>query len=412
MRIAILGAGFTGLSAAYRLAQKGHSVTIFEKESAIGGLATGFKKDNWDWTLENSYHHWFTNDFTVLKLAKEINYPVIINRPSTDIFVNGDIFKFDSPSSILKFPYLSITEKIRLGLSLAFLKYNNNYKQFENTKALPWLRQTVGNRETALIWEPLFDGKFGKYKEDISLTWFWARIKKRTPALAYPVGGFRAFAEKLSKEIQSLGGEILLKTEINDLTKLKYFDKIIVTLPTPVFLKIAKNLPEDYISKYSKVPHLSALTLILVLKKPFLKSSYWLNINDRSFPFLALVEHTNFMDSDHYGGDHILYIGNYLPPDHPYFKMSAKKLLEVYIPYLQKISPNYQPSSGICRTNYQLFSQPFAQPIMTVGYKDQIPAFQTPLKDVFLANMDMIYPWDRGTNYAVEMGEKIVHNFF
>lgn len=408
MRIAILGAGFTGLSAAYRLAQKGHLVTIFEKESFAGGLATGFERHNWDWTLENSYHHWFVSDNAVLKLAKEINHQVIVTRPSTGIFVNGGVFQFDSPLSILRFPYLSFPEKIRLGLSLAFLKYSSNYNQFENTKALPWLRQTIGKKTTSLIWEPLFAGKFAGFKEDISLTWFWARIKKRTPALAYPVGGFRAFADKLSQEIQNLGGKILLKTEINDLKILQDFDKTIVTLPTPVFLKVAKNLPKEYINKYASIPHLSALTLILVLKKPFLKNTYWLNITDKSFPFLALVEHTNFMNPGHYGGDHILYIGNYLPPNHPYFKISPQKLLKIYAPYLKKISPDCQ----LPTTNYQLFSQPFAQPIVTVGYQNHIPTFQTPLKNVFLANMDMVYPWDRGTNYAVEMGEKIVHDFF
>ena len=403
MRIAILGAGFTGLSAAYRLLQKDHPVTIFEKESAVGGLATGFKKDNWDWTLENSYHHWFVSDNAVLKLAKEINHQVIIARPRTDIFINGRIFQFDNLLSVLKFPYLNLSERIRLGLVLAFLKYSNNYKQFENIKALSWLRQTMGKKASTLIWEPLFEGKFARFKEDIPLTWFWARIKKRTPALAYPVGGFKTFADKLSKEIKNLGGEILLKTEVNDLNLLKDFDKIIVTLPTPVFLKVAKNLPEEYVKKYSSIPHLSALTLILVLKKPFLKNTYWLNITDKSFPFLALVEHTNFMDPNHYKGNHILYIGNYLPPDHLYFKLSPQMILKIYEPYLKKINPDYQLQT----IDYRLFSQPFAQPVMTTGYQNQIPTFQTPLKNVFLANMDMIYPWDRGTNYAVELGEKV-----
>jgi hypothetical protein len=36
-----------------------------------------------------------------------------------------------------------------------------------------------------------------------------------------------------------------------------------------------------------------------------------------------------------------------------------------------------------------------------------IPSFKTPLKNVFLANMEQVYPWDRGTNYAVELGQKI-----
>ena len=33
----------------------------------------------------------------------------------------------------------------------------------------------------------------------------------------------------------------------------------------------------------------------------------------------------------------------------------------------------------------------------------------TPLPHVYLANIEQVYPWDRGTNYAVELGEKVAH---
>lgn len=60
MKIAIIGAGFTGLSAAYQLLKQGHKVTIFEKDSQPGGLAVGYQEKKWDWTLEKHYHYWFT----------------------------------------------------------------------------------------------------------------------------------------------------------------------------------------------------------------------------------------------------------------------------------------------------------------------------------------------------------------
>ncbi|KKS69107.1 MAG: hypothetical protein UV41_C0064G0006 [Candidatus Daviesbacteria bacterium GW2011_GWA2_42_7] len=109
------------------------------------------------------------------------------------------------------------------------------------------------------------------------------------------------------------------------------------------------------------------------------------------------------MDPKHYGGDHILYIGNYLPDGHPYLKMSAKELLKIYDPFLKRINPSYQLSAVSC----QLFTQPFAQPVITPSYLKNVPGMATPLKNVYLANMDMIYPWDRETNYAIELGEKV-----
>jgi len=415
MRIAILGAGFTGLSAAYQLRKLDHKVAIFEKESDLGGLAVGYKEKNWNWSLEKGYHHWFTNDDSVLNLAKEINQKVIVKRPQTDIFIKGKRLPFDSAFSLLRFPYLSATDKLRLSTALVFLRFIKNYKKLEGQKAYPWIKKFMGEKSMELIWDPLFSGKFGKYKEDIALTWFWARIKKRTPALAYPEGGFKFFAEKLAGEIKRKGGKIYLNTEITEIASLNQkvflklknrteeFDKVIVTLPSPIFSRIAQNLPAEYTSRITSIPHLHAQVLMLNLKEPFMENTYWLNITDKNFPFLVLVEHTNFMDPKHYGGQHLLYIGNYLPQDHPYLKMTKEELLKKFDPYLKKINPNYQ----LPTTYYQLFVAPFAQPIVTIDYPKKIPTFKTPLKNVYLANLDMVYPWDRGTNYAVEMGEKV-----
>lgn len=415
MKLAILGAGFTGLAAAYRLSQQGHQVTIFEKENALGGLAVGFSKPDWSWTLERGYHHWFTNDYAILNLAKNLNHKVVIKRPSTDVLTGGKTFPLDSPLSLLMFPYLSILDRLRVGLAVLYLKMTSNFQRFEGKKALDWIRKWMGEKATQIIWDPLLEGKFGQYKNEIALTWFWARIKKRTPKLAYPEGGFKAFADKLGQEIKRLDGKIFLGTEILEiqnqmdycLVKTKYksfrFDKVIVTLPSPIFAKVTTGLPKYYVKRITSIPHLHAQVLMLVLKKPFLKNTYWLNITDKNFPFLVLAEHTNFMDPKYYGGQHILYIGNYLPTDHPYLKMTAHQLLKVFDPYLRKINPNYK----LLTTNYQLFIGPFAQPVVTTNYPKLIPQFKTPLKNIYLANLDMVYPWDRGTNYAVEMGEKI-----
>lgn len=414
--VAILGAGFTGLSAAYALLKKGYEVTIFEKDPELGGLAVGFSNPKWSWTLERAYHHWFTNDSSALNLAEQIDQKVIIKRPSTDLFINGKIFPFDSPLSLIKFPHLSIVDKLRIACFLLFLKSVNNYRIFEGQIALDWLKRFMGEKVTRLIWEPLLAGKFGQYKNDIAMTWFWARIKKRTPFLAYPAGGFKAFADRLGDEIRKMGGEILTNAFVSSISpgknvQIKFadktynFDQAVVTLPSPVFAKIA-NLPQNYAKKISSMAHLHALVLILVLKKPFMKKTYWLNITERGFPFLVLAEHTNFMDPKHFGGQHLLYIGNYLPPDHPYLKMSSRKLIKIFDPYLKKISPNYHLSLV---SSYK-FIGPFAQPVVTTKYSKSIPRFKTPLKNIYLANLDMVYPWDRGTNYAIEMGEKIADN--
>lgn len=414
MRVAILGGGFTGLSAGLRLQQKGYQVTIFEKESRLGGLAAGFSNPHWLWPLEKNYHHLFTNDKSILDLANELEQKIIIKRPLTDIFINDKIMPFDSIKGLLTFTPLTIFDRLRVGLIILYFKLIKYHQELDRITALEWVKRLTGEEATRLIWDPLFSGKFGFYKNRIALTWLWARFKKRTPMLAYPEGSFQAFTDRLAKEIVKLGGKILKNKSITSISaggnvsvktagKTFCFDKAVVTLPSPIFAKITSGLPKAYVRKICSIPHFNTLIIILVLKKPFMQSSYWLNITAKNFPFLVLAEHTNFMDPKYYGNQHIVYIANYLANNHPYLKMSTKKLLKVFDPFLKKINPAYKSS---IIASYK-FIDYYAQPIVLTNFQKLIPKFKTPLKNIYLANLDMVYPWDRGINYAIEMGEMI-----
>lgn len=422
MKIAIVGAGFTGLSAAYYLTKQGHNVDIYEIDSKPGGLAVGYKEARWEWTLEEHYHHWFTNDKSVLSLAKEIGHKVIIKRPITSSFVDNGIFQLDSPVSVLKFPKLNIFDRIRMGISLALLRYNPIWKPLERFTAEPYLKKSMGKKAYSMLWEVLLVNKLGKYAPKISLAWFWARVYKRTSSLAYPEGGFLAFAQHLQREIEKQGGVFHYGTEVVELlsnefpeiktkeagqpsnVKSQKLDKVIVTTPSFLFAKIAPSLPEEYVNQIKKLKSIGAVNMVIRSKKPFFKdNTYWLSICDIKSPILAVVEHTNFMDKKHYDNEYLLYVGNYMETSDSRYKMPDEKLLKLYDPWLKKINPNYQKSI----INYKVFHAPFAQPIIYPNYSKQIPAFETPLKNVFLANIEQVYPWDRGTNYSIELGKKI-----
>jgi protoporphyrinogen oxidase len=419
MNVAIIGAGFTGLSAAYQLTKSGHQVTIFEKDPQPGGLAIGYSEKNWEWTLEKHYHHWFANDHNILNLAKEIGHPVHIPRPRTAVYADNEIFQFDSPLHLLKFPKIPITDRLRMGFVLAILKYNPYWKPFERIHAASFLRNTMGKKGFETLWKPQFSNKFGAYSEEISLAWFWARIHKRTPSLAYPEGGFLSFANHLVNVIQKQGGHVLYEKEILEISnhdrvvityqttagikKSQSFHKAIVTLPSYLFMKIAPQLPQDYRQQLGKLKGLGATNLVLRLRRNFFHdNTYWLSVCDEKSPVMAIVEHTNLMDKKHYNNEHIVYLGNYVPADHEYFSLNEKQMLKKFDPFLKKINPGYEQNL----IGMKLFKAPFAQPIIPVNYSRILPHMQTPLQNVILANIEQVYPWDRGTNYAVELGEK------
>ncbi|MBI4080429.1 MAG: FAD-dependent oxidoreductase [Candidatus Levybacteria bacterium] len=419
MKIGIIGAGFTGLSAGYNLVKDGHQVTIFEKDPHPGGLAIGYQEKGWEWSLEKHYHHWFTNDESVLRLAKDISYDVLIKRPRTSAYVNGTIYQLDSPLHVLSFPELPLFDRLRMSAVLASLRYNPYWQPLERINASTFLPKVMGEKAYQMIWEPLLVNKFGSYAGSVSLAWFWARIKKRTASLAYPKKGFLPFAQAVVAAIEKQGGKIHFSSEINELKDtaqvhlvVKHgkestsytFDRVIVTTPSFLFLKFALQLPESYKAKLAKLKGLGAINIVLRLKNDFFSdNTYWLSICDKNSPIMAIVEHTHFMDKKYYNNEHLVYLGNYLPHTHRYFTLNKTELLKEYDQYLRKINPSYEKSL----IGFEMFQAPFAQPVIPVNYSKMLPPFETPLAHVFLANIEQVYPWDRGTNYAVELGESI-----
>ena len=407
MKIAIVGAGFTGLSAALVLSRRKHQITIFEKEATLGGLASGFKHKEWQWTVEKHYHHWFTNDSYAINLIKELKLGQKLFFPPsvTSIFYGNKIYPFNSPNDVITFSPLSVKDRLRTGAMLLYLKLlpPSLALNMENETASNWLKKHFGEKAFQILWQPLLIGKFGKFADQVNMAWFWARIKKRTPKLGYLEGGYHQLLERMLEEIKAHGGEIKFNTPYtSDLDR--SFDKIIFTAPSFAFIKTYPSLPDPYKRRIASIPHLHALNLLLITEKKLLKKDYWLNINDRKFPFIALVTHTNLVDKKYYAGKNLTWVGNYLPPGHPFLKMSKEELFAIYQPFLQKINSNF--NDKLQTINCELFLGPFAQPVFFTGYAKLKPDFRTPLRKVILANIDMVYPWDRGTNYAIELGFK------
>lgn len=421
MRIGLIGGGLTGLTAAYELSKQGHTVTVFEKESYLGGLAYGFKQPSWDWHLESAYHHLFTNDEAILLLMKQLNLQekLIVKRPITATLWNNNMYPLDSALSLLQFPGLPFIDRVRTGLLIGLMKINPFWQPLERFTAASLFRLLGGEQGWKTIWEPLMIGKFGEYTDTIAASWLWARIKKRTPKLVYIEGGFQTLIDTLERTVNKHNGIIHKNTGVTSIVSGKdkrsfvisygakkhiVVDKVISTVPTPLAQKLIPELPSAYFAEALTIPHLFAQVLIIESEQPLFNDLYWINITDRTYPFLAVVNHTNYMDSKHYGGKHLTYIGNYLPANHPFLKLSKEQLWKKFLPYLKKMS-----SLTLSYSNLFIFSAPFAQPVHQIHYSQRAPNMNTPLDGLIIANMDSIYPWDRGTNYAVELGQKAAH---
>lgn len=405
MRIAVIGGGFTGLVCAQQLVEKGVGVVLFEEGKALGGLAGGIKMPGWRWSLEYFYHHVFTNDREILGLAKKVGVTTQIKKPVTTSFVNKKELQLDSPISVLRFTELSLWARIRMGAGLAFLKFIPNGEFLEKYKVVDMLPKLIGRGGYQLIWERLLESKFGPYSKSVNMAWFWTRVAKRTKNLGYFEGGFQNLADKIGIEINKLGGEIKLGTKVKSVKREKNgswkvngesFDGVVMTAPAPVTEKL---LMEEKIV-FPKLSYLWGQTVILELNKKTIRG-YWMNILEKKWPFLVLVEHTNMIDKKYYGNNRVVYLGNYLPEGDKQLKMTKDQLIAMYLPYLRKVNKTFRKK---WIKSVSVFRRPYAQPVFPVNYSRQLPKMKTEYKGLYLANMSMVYPFDRGTNYAVNMG--------
>lgn len=407
MKVAIIGGGFTGLTAAIELVDARWGVTVFEADKKPGGLAVGFKPSGWDWSLERFYHHIFANDTVIINLAAKVGLPAFFQTPKTNSLIGGEQKQLDSPISLLLFSDLSLLSRVQMGLGLLVLKLLRNGLFLEKWKVTEMLPRLVGKEGYGKVWKPLLAAKFGPYLSQVNMAWFWARVYKRTQSLGYFEGGFSALADKMEVYVKKRGGRVILGKKVAAVKRDKgggwwvngeRYDKVLITTPT----SLAEKLVGEKIAVTPKIDHLWAQAMVLELDRS-LMDGYWLNVLESDWPFLVVVEHTNFADKSHYGGKTIIYLGNYLADGDKRLKLSEENLLKLFLPFLTKINPLFKPA-WIKRS--WCFEAAYAQPVFPTNYSQTIPGIRTTLPGLYVANMSQVYPWDRGTNYAVELGQK------
>ena len=404
------------MTLALRLARNGHRVTVIEREPLPGGLAAGFEIEPGMW-LEKFYHHLFRSDTRAIALIEELGLGDRLHwsQPVTATLRERRLHQLDSPASLLRFSPLPMADRLRMGAALAVLKAMPNARLLEGHTAEAWLGRWMGPRAPAAVWEPLLRAKFGAAAGEIAMPWFWARVHDRTRSLGYLSGGFQHLYDRLAEEVRAAGGETRFGTAVTSVTSDdgglrvetdaggERFDRVVSTLAPRLTARLVPELPDEWRKRHDWGRAYGAQCLVLALDRP-LTSVYWLNLNDPGFPFMALVEHTNYLPSADYGGRHLIYLGNYRPMDDPLMGASRETLVDELVPPLARLNPSFDRSWV---SESWAFTAPFAQPIVTVDYRDHIPPFHTPVPNLWVASMFQVYPHDRGQNYSIALAERL-----
>jgi len=329
------------------------------------------------------------------------------------------------------------------GAVLRLQRGGDDVAPFERMTARDWIRDAMGAEAYEKVWGPLLRGKFGDRADDISMAWLWGKLtmrrklqgkESRQELLGYPRHSWEPLFGELRRRIEAGGGRVLIDRPVKRLAlagadaaparfEIEYgapgsfrsghdprafqaaggerYDAVIATVPNDVFRGLLDlELPPGYLQRLDSIEYHTALCLLLELDRSF-TPFYWTNIADPELPFVGVIEHTNLISRERYGGRRFLYVANYLAPGHELLALGADALLERHEPGLRKINPGF---SGAWVKERWLHREPAAQPIVTVGYGQRIPPLQTGVPGLILANTTQIYPEDRGTNYAVRLG--------
>ena len=433
MRVGVIGGGAAGLGAAYELTLGGHTAEVFERAPFLGGQASTF--DVGGHPVERGYHHLFRSDTAMTGLMEEVGLGHRLRwiDSSVGFFCEGKIWPFVTPGDLLRFKPLRLWERFRVGLLTLRLQRRKEWRSLEQHTAAEWMRRHAGERAYRVLFEPMLRGKFGTYYDQISMAWLWNKFALRTTSrgkglrgmrkeqLGYPEGSFGEVFDTVGRRIVEGGGQVHTRALVERVVVVegratglqvrlgdgepeqRAYDAVIATVPSYIFPKLVPPLPDDYMARLTGVVYLAAVLVVLVLDRP-LTPLYWLNIADRSLPFLAVVEHTNFMPPEQYGGNHIVYLANYLGKEDPLYHLGREEMFQEYLPHLRKLNPDFDPS---WIRDYHYHREEAAQPIVTRGYSERIPDQRTPIPQLYLANTTQIYPEDRGTNYSVRLGRQV-----
>ncbi|WP_254272144.1 NAD(P)/FAD-dependent oxidoreductase [Haloarcula marina] len=399
--IGVVGGGIAGLSAAYRLRERGHEVRVFEASDALGGLAAVYETAGDP--IEKFYHHLSKSEETIVELAEELGLgdDVEWHVGKNAYYVDGVVHPMDTPWEILSFPHWSLYDKFRLGMLTLDIDVRGGVPSFDTYEELSdfedvpveqFAREHTTQNVYETFFEPLLDAKFGDRKADVSAAWLLGRIKfrgerdiLRGEILGYLDGGFGRLLDALVDavgrdnietgtrvtDLHTADGEVTGLTAENADGETTHDVDSVVVAAMPNVLESLTGYPCD-------IDFQGTVCSVISMDESLL-DTYWLNVADEA-PFGALIEHTNFIPRERYGGEHLLYVARYVQSlDEDIWQQDDEEVRETWLSAIEDLFPQFDREA----VNWvRTARNPRTAPVYERGY------------------LDMVVPYDLGDEVA------------
>src|SRR5712691_4069386 len=425
-RWVIIGGGILGMTLAYRLAQHGKHVTLFEGAPHLGGLASAWTLGEVVW--DRHYHVTLMSDTSLRALLAELGLEKDIQwvETRTGFYTDGRLYSMSNTLEFLRFPPLGLLDKLRLGATIFYASRVRHWQKLETIAVTDWLKRWSGRHTCEKIWLPLLRAKLGENYKHASAAFIWAIIARMYAArrsglkkelFGFVPGGYARILDSLARELEQAGVTIRLnyrakrvESSSNGVSLIFEggeqftFHRTVLTTPGPVAADICPQLSAEEKRKLRGIQYQGIVCASVLLKKP-LAGYYVTNITDTWVPFTAVIEMSAFVDRKHFGRNALFYLPKYVAPNDPLFNKTDQEIREMFLTALAKMYPNFDPADVL---SFQISRVRYVFAIPTLNYSRELPAMSTSVPGVHIVNSAHIINGTLNVNETVQLAERTV----
>ncbi len=424
-KFAIVGGGMLGLTLAMRMAKQGHDVTLIEAAPTLGGLAGVWNIG--DVVFDKHYHVTLLSDSRTRNLVEEIGLGDDLRwiETKTGFYTDDTLYSMSDTAEFLKFPPLTMIEKLRLGATIFYASKIKNWQRLEHTKVADWLTRWSGKGTFEKIWQPLLKAKLGESYKKTSASFIWACISRMYKArrtglkkemFGYVTGGYSKIIDRLAAVLDELDVDVRTDSPISQVTKdedgrftISYdnkpaerFDKVIMTTPNSILSRVCTDLSQDERDRFDKVEYLGIICASVLLKKP-ISPYYVTNITDDWVPMTAVIEMTTIVDPDELKGQSLVFLPKYVPAEHELFEKSDEEIQESFLSALDRMYPDFTRQDVV---DFKISRVRTVMAIPTLGYSDLLPPMKSSVDGLYIVNSSYILKGNLNVNETITIAEK------
>ncbi|MFN8377206.1 MAG: NAD(P)/FAD-dependent oxidoreductase [Anaerolineae bacterium] len=425
--VAVVGAGIGGLTLAYRLAQRGFKVSLYERSDSYGGLAASL--DYHGVSMDRYYHTILSSDLSMQRLIEETGVGELLHFTPTKqgFYDGGKLYPFNSARDLLTFPPLNLFQRFRLGLQVITAQFENDVERLDREPVEQWLVRVSGRGVYEKVWKPLLRAKFDTAMADVPATYIWSRLKRMLSTrkgvtskemMCYLEGGYFTLLKALADRVSQLGVTIHLATAVEEVLirdgraiglriegEEVPFDGVISTLPSSVLADLIPQAPADLRARLEPQGYLAVICPLLILRKR-LTPYYVLNITDGTVPFTAVVETTNLIDPKYVGDYHLVYLPKYVTVDSSWWTKDPAEIQLEWTGHFRRMFPNFDESLIV---DFIMQRARFVEPLRPLGTSLPIPSIETEVAGLFMSNSAMVYPELNNGESITRLAERVVN---